>query len=78
MPNWNRSSLRARTTSATAAAAALVCIGFSVLFLMFAGSKETDDAQARATAGWARVLPISRHLPAVLPAGNDGPIQVLD
>jgi signal transduction histidine kinase len=78
MPNWNRSSLRARTTSATAAAAALVCIGFSVLFLMFAGSKETDDAEARATAGWARVLPISRHLPAVLPAGNDGPIQVLD
>ncbi|MCW2943273.1 MAG: Signal transduction histidine kinase [Actinomycetia bacterium] len=78
MPNWNRSSLRARTTSATAAVAALVCIGFSVLFLMFAGSKETDDAQARATAGWARVLPISRHLPAVLPAGNDGPIQVLD
>jgi signal transduction histidine kinase len=78
MLNWNRSSLRARTTSATAAAAVLVCIGFSVLFLMFAGSKETDDAEARATAGWARVLPISRHLPAVLPAGNDGPIQVLD
>src|SRR5882757_3708823 len=80
MPNWNRSSLRARTTLATGAVAALVCIGFSVLFLMFAGSKETDDAQARATAGWARVLPISKpgRLPAVLPDGHDGPIQVLD
>jgi signal transduction histidine kinase len=78
--NWNRSSLRARTTLATAAVAALVCIGFSVLFLLFAGSKETADAQARATTGWARVLPISKpgQLPAVLPDGNDGPIQVLD
>ncbi|MCW2881058.1 MAG: histidine kinase, partial [Sphaerisporangium sp.] len=57
-----------------------MCIGFSVLFLLFAGSKETNDAQARATAGWARVLPISKpgHLPAVLPDGDDGPIQVLD
>ncbi|MCW2915149.1 MAG: histidine kinase, partial [Actinomycetia bacterium] len=74
------SSLRARTTSATAAVAALMCIGVSVLCLVFMGREETDDAQARATAGWDRVLPIIKlgHLPAVLPQGKDGATQVLD
>jgi signal transduction histidine kinase len=83
MLNWNRSTLRARTTSATSAAAALVCIVFSVLFLVFVGSKETGMARHRATMAWNRVLPIIKqgHLPAVLPgllAGNTQAIQVLD
>jgi signal transduction histidine kinase len=83
MLNWNRSSLRARTTSAAATAAALVCIGVSVLFLVFVGNQETDLAQAQATAGWDRVLPIIKlgRLPAVLPdatAGKVQAIQVLD
>jgi signal transduction histidine kinase len=80
MLNWNRSSLRARRTSEAGAVAALVCIGFSVLFLVFVGSQEKDMAQARVTAGWDRVLPIIKlgHLPAVLPDGKDGAIQVLD
>jgi signal transduction histidine kinase len=71
--NWNRSSLRTRTTSATAAVAALVCIGGSVLFLAFMGSKETNDAQARVTAEWNRVLPliIVGRLPRVLPYAKD-------
>src|SRR5258708_30992677 len=78
--NWNRSSLRARMTLATGAVAALVCIGFSVLCLILVGRQENYDAQARATVGWDRVLPIIKqgHLPAVLPYHKDGPIQVLD
>src|SRR5258708_40183634 len=83
MLNWNRSSLRARRTSEAAAVAALVCIGFSVLCLVLVGSEETNMAQARATSGWDRVLPMIKmgHLPAVLPDRKDGEdqaIQVLD
>jgi signal transduction histidine kinase len=80
MLNWNRSSLRARMTLATGAVAALVCIGVSVLCLILVGRQENYDAQARATMGWDRVLPIIKqgHLPAVLLYHKDGPIQVLD
>ncbi|MCW2913368.1 MAG: histidine kinase, partial [Actinomycetia bacterium] len=80
MSTWNRSSIRARRTLATGAVGALVFIGFSVLFLVLVGSHESDDAQAQATAGWEQVEPIIKlgHLPAVLPQGKDGAIQVLD
>src|ERR1700737_3503658 len=80
MLNWNRSSFRARRTSDTGAVAALVCIGVSVLFLLFAGSKEADAAQARATEAWSRVEPLIKHgpLPSVLPGGKGEAIQVLD
>jgi signal transduction histidine kinase len=65
------------------ALAALVCIAASVLCLVLVGRQEADHAQARATAGWDRVLPIMKlgHLPTVLPDRGDGKfqaIQVLD
>ncbi|GAA2087645.1 sensor histidine kinase [Actinomadura alba] len=80
MPAWNRSSLRARTTWATGAVAALVCIGFSMLFLVFVGNQESESAETRATAGWDRVLPIIKlgQLPSVLPESRGDAIQVLN
>src|SRR5258708_17240654 len=80
MLNWYRSSFRARRTSGTGAVAALVCIGVSVLFLLFAGGKEADAAQARATNAWSRVVPLIRQgpLPSVLPGAKAKAIQVLD
>ncbi|GAA0433778.1 hypothetical protein Acor_08020 [Acrocarpospora corrugata] len=60
--------------------AALVCIGVSVLFLLFAGSKEADKAQAQAIGAWNRVVPLIRQgpLPSVLPASEGEAIQVLN
>jgi signal transduction histidine kinase len=80
MLNWNRSSVRIRRTSATGAVAALVCIGVSVLFLLFAGSKEADRAHVRAGEAWSRVEPLIKQgsLPSVLPGGKGKAIQVLD
>src|SRR5258708_19568987 len=80
MLNWYRSSFRARRTSGTSAVAALVCIGVSVLFLLYAGGKEADAAQARATGAWSRVVPLIRQgpLPPVLPGGEVKAIQFLD
>jgi signal transduction histidine kinase len=86
MPNWNRSSLRVRTVLATSAVAALVCIGVSVLFLVFIGRQKTDAVQAGVTDGWDRVLPavaLGERLPSVLPdsvladSKNDA-MQVVD
>ena len=79
MLNWNRSSLRARTTAAAAAVAALVCIGVSVLALVLVGIEETGTADNRLTAGWDRTLPIIKlgHLPAVLPDRRDGKEQAI-
>jgi signal transduction histidine kinase len=80
MRNWNRSSLRARTTAATSAVAALVCTAVSVLLLAFVGNQVSDHAKDRTIEGWDRVLPILKlgHLPAVLPDVKDEAIQVLD
>ncbi|MCW2939882.1 MAG: histidine kinase [Actinomycetia bacterium] len=83
MPNMNRSSLRARRTWEHGTVAALVCIGFSVVFLVLVGRQETNMAEDRATAGWDRVLPLIKlgHLPAVLPdstADKTQAIQVLN
>jgi signal transduction histidine kinase len=80
MLNWNRSSIRARRTLEYGAVAALVCIGVSVLFLLFAGSKESGAARMRATGAWNRVVPLIRQgpLPSVLPGGEGDAIQVLD
>jgi signal transduction histidine kinase len=80
MLGWNRSSLRARTTLATGAVAALVCVGVGVLFLAFVGHQESDRAQARIIEGWDRVLPVIKlgHLPAVLPYGKEEAIQVIN
>jgi signal transduction histidine kinase len=60
--------------------AALVCIGVSVLFLLFAGSKEADSALFRATGSWSRVESLMKQgrLPPVLPGGKGEAIQVLD
>jgi signal transduction histidine kinase len=57
-----------------------VCIGVSVLFLLYASSKEADAARMRNTAAWSRVVPLIRQgpLPSVLPAGKVKAIQVLD
>ena len=55
-------------------------VGVSVLFLLFAGSKEADTADMRANAAWNRVIPLVREgsVPPVLPrAGVEG-IQVVD
>jgi len=80
MLNWNRSSIRARRASETGTVTALVCIGVSVLFLLYAGNKETDAARMRATGAWNRVVPLIRQgpLPSVLPGGEVKAIQVLD
>jgi signal transduction histidine kinase len=78
--NWNRSSILARRTLGYSAVAALVCIGVSVLFLLYAGSKEADATQARAAGAWDRVVPLVRQgpLPSVLPGGKGEAIQVVD
>ena len=78
--NWSRSSVRARRAVEYGAVAALVCIGVSVLFLLFAGSKEADAALARATGAWSHVEPLIKQgpLPSVLPSGEVQAIQVLD
>jgi signal transduction histidine kinase len=57
-----------------------VCIGVSVLFLLYAGGKEADAALARVTGAWSRVVPLIRQgpLPSVLPGGEVQAIQVLD
>jgi signal transduction histidine kinase len=62
------------------AVAAVVCIGVSVLFLLYAGSKEADAARVRATGAWSRVVPLIRQgpLPSVLPGGDVQAIQALD
>lgn len=44
MPHWNRSSFRVHRTVRSGAVAALVCIAFSVLFLLFVGSLKTNTA----------------------------------
>jgi signal transduction histidine kinase len=64
----------------TGAVAALVCIGVSALFLLFAGSKEADRAYVRATGAWNRVVPLIKQgpLPSVLPRGKVEAMQVLD
>ncbi|WP_440072174.1 sensor histidine kinase [Streptosporangium sp. OZ121] len=73
-------SLRARRTAATAAVAACVCVGVGLLFLLFAGGREADFAQARVTDAWNLVVPLIRQgpLPPVLPRGEVEAIQVLD
>ncbi|WP_239513769.1 cell wall metabolism sensor histidine kinase WalK [Streptosporangium sp. 'caverna'] len=65
---------------ATGVVTALVCIGVSLLFLMFAGGKEADHSQALATGTWNRVVPLIRQgpLPSVLRDGKGVAIQVLD
>jgi signal transduction histidine kinase len=57
-----------------------VCIGVSVLFLVFAGGQEADATQARATGAWDRVVPLIRQgpLPSVLPGSKGEAIQVVD
>jgi signal transduction histidine kinase len=65
---------------AYSAVAALVCIGVSVLFLVFVGSKEADAARVRAAGAWNRLVPLIKQgrLLSVLPGGKDDAIQVLD
>ncbi|MDX6433638.1 MAG: hypothetical protein QOE54_6004, partial [Streptosporangiaceae bacterium] len=57
-----------------------MCIGVSVLFLLFAGSKEADASLVRAGGAWNRVVPLIRQgpLPSVLPGGKGEAIQVVD
>jgi signal transduction histidine kinase len=64
----------------TAAVWALVCTGVSVLFLLFAGSKEADTADMRANAAWNRVIPLVREssVPSVLPRDGVAAIQVVN
>jgi len=80
MPAWYRPSFRARRTAGTGAFAALLCIGVSLLFLLFAGNKEADGAQTRVTSAWDRVVPLIREgpLPSVLTQGSVEAIQVVD
>src|SRR4051794_12974831 len=83
MLSRNRPLLRARRTWEHGAVAALVCIGFSVVFLVLVGRQDANAALDRATAGWDRVLPLIKlgRLPAVLPDRKDGKfqeIQVVD
>ncbi|TYB53875.1 sensor histidine kinase [Microbispora tritici] len=80
MSNWNRSSVLLRRTVGYSAAAALLCTGVSVLFLVFVGGKDADAARDRVTGAWDRAVPLIRqgYLPAELPAGRDIAIQVLD
>ncbi|GAA1014220.1 hypothetical protein Aple_041680 [Acrocarpospora pleiomorpha] len=64
----------------TGAVVALVCVGVSILFLLFAGNKEADRARDRATGAWSRVVPLIRegHLSPVLLEGRVEAIQVLN
>ncbi|MDP9844149.1 sensor histidine kinase [Streptosporangium lutulentum] len=80
MTNWYPSSFRARRTLATAVVATLVCVGVSLLFLLFAGGKEAASAQMLATGAWNRVVPLIRQgpLPPVLPDVKGAAIQVVD
>jgi signal transduction histidine kinase len=78
--SWNRSSLRTRLTLAAGAVGALVCLGFSVLFLVFVGSQETEKSTNHATETWNRTLSAMKlgPLPSVLPSGRGEAIQVLN
>jgi signal transduction histidine kinase len=62
------------------AVAALVCIGVSVFFLLYAGRNEADAALVRTAEAWNRVLPLIRQgpLPSVLPGDKGEAIQVVD
>ncbi|GAA4593698.1 hypothetical protein GCM10023194_58630 [Planotetraspora phitsanulokensis] len=64
----------------TGAVAALVCVGVSVLFLLFAGNKEADRALEKSIGTWNRMVPLITQgpLPPVLRSGRVEAIQVLD
>ncbi|GAA0388384.1 hypothetical protein GCM10009530_44340 [Microbispora corallina] len=64
----------------TGALAALVCVGVSVLFLLFAGTKAADSALDRSMGTWNRMVPLIKQgpLPPVLRSGRVKAIQVLD
>src|SRR4051794_25729045 len=80
MLNWYRLSLRVRRTAVTGAVAALVCVGVSALFLLFAGTKAADSALDRSIGTWNRMVPLITQgpLPPVLRSGRVEAIQVLD
>lgn len=80
MFNWNRSSVLVRRTVGYSAIAALLCAGVSLLFLILVGNRDDNAARARVTGAWDRVVPLIRegYLPAMLPAGKDIALQVLD
>ncbi|WP_214109174.1 sensor histidine kinase [Acrocarpospora catenulata] len=80
MVKWQRSSFLGRRTMITGAFMALMCLFLSTLFLMYAGSKEADNALAKEIAAFSRVVPLIRQgpLPSVLPDEDDAAIQVLD
>ncbi|MCW2889572.1 MAG: Signal transduction histidine kinaselike protein [Streptosporangiaceae bacterium] len=60
--------------------AALVSIGVSVLFLVFVGSQERDEARVQAAGERNRVVPLIRQgpLPSVLSGGKGEALQVVD
>ncbi|WP_285589736.1 ATP-binding protein [Herbidospora sp. NBRC 101105] len=73
-------AFRVRRTVATALVTTLVCVGVSVLFLLFAGYKEMDSVQARATMTWGHVVPLIREgpLPKTLKDDSVNAVQVVD
>ncbi|WP_245675027.1 sensor histidine kinase [Herbidospora cretacea] len=65
---------------ATALVTTLVCVGVSLLFLLFAGYKENDSVMAHAIQAWDRVVPLIREgpLPKMLPDDSVKDIQVVN
>ncbi|WP_246059453.1 sensor histidine kinase [Herbidospora galbida] len=59
---------------------ALMCLGLSLLFLMYVGGKEDDNALHQGLMAWSKVEPQIRQgtLPSLLPHDDDEAIQVLD
>lgn len=79
--SWKRSSsIRVRKALETAGVWALVGVVVSAVFLLFAGSKEADTADMRASSSWNRVIPLIKQgsLPSVLPRGGVEAIQVVN
>ncbi|MGI8329315.1 sensor histidine kinase [Actinomadura scrupuli] len=72
--------MRARTTMVIGGITALVCLGFSALFLIYVHDVEDGRAIARSTTAWGGVVPLIKQgrLPPVLPSGKGEAIQVLN
>ncbi|WP_246059440.1 sensor histidine kinase [Herbidospora galbida] len=58
----------------------LICLGLGLLFLMYEGGKERDNARQRGLAAWNKVEPLiqQERLPPVLSHDHDEAVQVLD
>ncbi|GLX97314.1 HAMP domain-containing sensor histidine kinase [Herbidospora sp. NBRC 101105] len=75
-----RPSFRTRRTIATGVLMVLMCLGLSLLFLMYVGGKEGDKALQQGLSAWNNVEPLipQGRLPSELPHAEDEVVQVVD